>query len=266
MVTIFAWFGYDLPKTEYFKTIKQAGFDGVSLWWADDLGDGDYRSNPELVRKLGLHVENIHAPFDKVNNLWLDNLDGSGFMDYLLGLVDDCSQYDIPAMVLHLTDGNPPPYSEIGLDRIKRLIDKAENRNINVAFENLSRIEYLEYILSNVDSPRAGFCYDSGHHICHTPDTDLISRYGSRLMALHLHDNDGMQDQHKLPFDGTINWADTMGRIGLTGYKGAAALEVNSINYSTLPPEQFMRMACERAKKLETMMKQKDITLILPEY
>ena len=28
----------------------------------------------------------------------------------------------------------------------------------------MRRYEYLKYILDNIDSPRAGFCYDTGHH------------------------------------------------------------------------------------------------------
>ena len=50
-------------------------------------------------------------------------------------------------------------------------------------------------LLSRVDSPRAGFYYDSGHHNCWAADDDLLSRYGSRLMILHLHDNNGVDDQ-----------------------------------------------------------------------
>ena len=62
MITTFSWFGYDLPMSENFKRIKQAGFDGVMLWWDDSFGDIEYRGNPDLVRKAGLYVENIHAP------------------------------------------------------------------------------------------------------------------------------------------------------------------------------------------------------------
>ena len=33
---------------------------------------------------------------------------------------------------------------------------------------------------------------------------------GDKLIALHLHDNDGISDQHLLPFDGTVNWKNIM--------------------------------------------------------
>jgi|LSQX01.1.fsa_nt_gb hypothetical protein len=53
MITTFAWFGYELPKKTSFDLIKQAGFDGVTLWWNDDFGDNDFRCNPELAREAG---------------------------------------------------------------------------------------------------------------------------------------------------------------------------------------------------------------------
>ena len=122
-----------------------------------------------------------------------------------------------------------------------------------MAFENLRKAEYLEFTLTNVNSPRAGFCYDSGHHNCRTPDEDLLEKYGSRLMALHLHDNDGSGDWHLLPFDGNIDWAKTMRNIAAAGYTGAVSLEASNKGYEQLPPREFLRLLFERAKKLETL-------------
>ena len=244
-----------MPKKQCFDSIKQAGFDGVTLWWHDDFGDNDFRSNPELARNAGLFVENIHMPFEDVNNLWLDNIDGNTLLDYLLWLIDDCREYNIPTMVVHLSKGNnPPPLNELGLNRIKRITDKAEKYNINVTYENLRRLDYLEYVLGNVNSLRAGFCYDSGHHNCWASDKDLLLQYGSRLMSLHLHDNDGIDDQHRLPFDGTIDWSVTMNKIAKTGYTGAIAMEAINMGYEELPPNVFLHLLFERAKRLKALM------------
>jgi len=244
-----------MPKKQNFELIKQAGFDGVLAWWNDAFGDSDFRSNPKLARDAGLFVENMHTPFDKINNLWLDNLDGSGLLEYFLELVGDCADYQIPTMVMHLSKGDtPPPFNVLGLDRVKRIIEKAEKLNVNVAFENLRLISYLEYVLSNVDSPCAGFCYDSGHHNIRSSDVDLLGLYGSRLMALHLHDNHGAADHHLLPYDGTIDWPTVMGKIKKTGYTGPLALEAESTGYEGMQPEEYLRLLYERAKKLEELM------------
>jgi len=261
VVTSFAYFGYELPINERLHLIKQAGFDGAMLWWSDDFENTNYRGVPALARKIGLYVENIHTPFERINNLWLDNLEGSTLTDNFLRMVDECAQYDIPTMVVHLSSGDKPPaFNELGLNRIKSVVEKAEACDINIAFENLRRIEHLEYILDNVDSPHAGFCYDSGHQHCHTFHVDLLSKYGSRLMALHLHDNAGYisgandEDQHLLPYDGTIDWAIVMKKIAQSGYTGPVALESLNRGYNNLPPEEFLGLAFERAKRLESLL------------
>ena len=240
MVSIYGLSGYELPMKECFNLIKQAGFDGVSLWWSGEFGRPDYRDAPGLAANAGLFVENVHAPFEGINNLWLDNLEGKTLTDNFLMNVDDCAEYGIPCMILHLSNGDaPPPFNETGLDRVKAVLEKAERRGVNIAFENLRRVDYLEYVLNRVDSKRAGFCYDSGHHCCWSPNDDLLSKYGSRLTALHLHDNDGRVDKHLLPFDGIIDWRTTMKNIGKTGYAGAVSLEVVNAGREGMPVNEF---------------------------
>lgn len=254
MLTIYDWFGYELPMKKRCHMIRQAGFDGVVLWWSEDFGRSDYRNGPLLAREAGLIVDNIHTPFDGINNLWLDNLEGDALTECFLQCADDCAEFDIPTMVMHLSGGdNPPKVNALGLDRIKRITEKVEKCGVNVALENLRITEYLEFSLGHIASPHIGFCYDSGHHNCRTPHEDLLSQYGSRLMALHLHDNDGSDDQHRLPFDGTIDWSTTMKAIANTGYSGATALEVMNWGYENLTAEEFLQKAFERAKRLEGM-------------
>ena len=74
MITIYDWFGYELPIKERYRLIKKAGFDGVLLWWSEYLDRKDYLNGPQIVREAGLSIENIHTPFQVQDNLWLDNL------------------------------------------------------------------------------------------------------------------------------------------------------------------------------------------------
>lgn len=178
MFTIYDWFGYQLPNKERFQLIKEVGFDGVLLWWSDGFGrdyfgQKDYRKGPQIAREAGLYIENIHAPVQSENNLWLDNLDGEIVTDCYLQCITDCAEFGIPTMVLHLPNEDNP-CNILGLDRIKRITEKAEQLGVNVALENLWNLSNLAYVLDHVDSPRIGFCYDSGHHYRHYPKDDLI--------------------------------------------------------------------------------------------
>ena len=259
MLAIYDWFGYELQfksAQERYRLIKEAGFDGVLLWWSDGFGRdcygrNDYHNGPQIAREAGLFIENIHTPFQVPKNLWLDNLDGEAVNDCYLQCVADCAEFEISTMVVHPPDEDYP-YNALILDRIKRIAEKAEQLGVNVALENLWNFTNLAYVLEQVDSLRIGFCYDCAHHYRNCPSVDLLSMYGSRLMALHLHDNDGTHN-HRLPFDGTIDWSVAMKKIAETGYSGAIAIEAMNWDYKDLSAKEFLHKAFERAKKLEVL-------------
>ncbi|MBL4934759.1 sugar phosphate isomerase/epimerase [Clostridium sp. YIM B02515] len=251
MITIYDWFGYELPIKERYRLIKEAGFDGVLLWWSEYLGRNDYRSGPQIVLEAGLVIENIHTPFQVQDNIWLDNLDGEASIDCYLQCVKDCAEFEIPTMVVHLPDDDKP-YNALGLNRIMKITEKAEQLGVNVAMENLRNFTNLSYVLEQVNSQRIGLCYDCCHHYHYYPNCDLLSMYGSRLMGLHLHDYNG-NTIHRLPFDGTIDWSVAMKKIAATDYSGPTSIEAMNWGYKDLSIEEFLRKAYAQAKKLETL-------------
>jgi len=201
----------------------------------------------QTVREAGLFIENIHTPFHNQNNLWLDNLDGEALTDCYLQCVADCAEFEIQTMVMHLPNEDNP-YNALGLDRNKRITGKAEQLGVNVALENIRNFINLAYVLEQVDSLR----YDCAHHYRHYPGDDLLSMYSSRLMALHLHDNDGTRTR-RLPFDGTIDWSVAMKKIAKSGYPGPTAIEAMNWNYKDLSAKEFLQKAFERAKRLDAL-------------
>ena len=247
--------GYDVSFEERYKLIRKSGFDCVMLWWSNQFGRGDgYQEDVRLARRAGLFVENIHAPVHEQNNLSLDNLSGEGVFQSYLQCVADCCEYYIPTMVIHLPNDNNP-LNQTGIRRLAELINKAEQKNIQIAFENLSNIKNLKIVLNKFTSNNVGYCYDSCHHINYAPDEDLLGMYGNRLMAIHLQDNGGSHNQHQLPFDGNINWDTVMEKIACTGYRGATTLEPMNWDYSHLNICQFLELAYERAKRLDYLRK-----------
>ncbi len=245
--------GYDVSFAERYKLIKDAGFDCVMLWWSDRFGRGEgYEKDAGLARDAGLWIENMHAPVHGQNDLSLNNEQGDQvFRDYLQ-CVEDCCQHQIPVVVLHLPD-DEFPINDIGNERLDRIIDRAGTLNVHVAFENLRNIGNLTSVLRRLTFPHVGYCYDSCHHINFALDMDLLSLFGNRLKALHLHDNKGSRNQHQLPFDGNVDWTHVMDGIRKTGYAGAITLEPMNWDYMHLGIREFLRLAYERAKQLERM-------------
>ncbi|WP_455716917.1 sugar phosphate isomerase/epimerase family protein [Anaerosporobacter sp.] len=253
MITIYDWFGYEVSIKDRYKLIKEAGFDGVLLWWSDGFGRGaDYREGVQHVINAGLMIENMHTPVQNQNNLSLDNIDGENVFECYSECIKDCAEVKIPTMVVHLPNDNFP-ITELGMERIKRITEKAERLGINIAMENLSNVNNIACVLNSINSKQIGFCYDSCHHANNENAGDLLAKYEKRLMALHLHDNGGARGQHQLPLDGNIDWPTVMRKIAETGYKGATALEPMNWGYEDLSIQEFLCKAYEKAKTLEKL-------------
>ena len=234
--------------------IKEVGFDATMLWWDSD----DKHIQPALAKRIGLEVENIHAPFKNANSFWLQGEEGEDYLNLLMDCVQDCTQYSIPTVVVHITGfSDPPEISQIGIDRVEKLIASAEKNCVNLAFENLSFLQHLDGIFDNFKSDRVGFCYDSGHENWNHPDANCLLKYGDRLMALHLDDNFGNADTHLLPYDGNVDWEKVKCDLKKCKELEYISLEVDfnssskeSEIYRNLSGLEFLQKAYERAKML----------------
>lgn len=246
--------GYDVPFKERYELIRAAGFDCVMLWWSDLFGRGEgFEKDADLARDAGLQIENMHAPVHEQNALSQDDEQGKSVLHDYLKCVEDCHTYQIPTVVIHLPD-DEFPINDLGFERLNRIVEKAGELNVQIAFENLRNIRNLDAVLSRVTSSHVGYCYDSCHHINFAPDTDLLNLYGNRLKAIHLQDNGGSHNQHQLPFDGNVGWPVVMEELKRAGYSGAITLEPMNWDYTNMDIRDFLKLAQERAKKLEQMM------------
>jgi len=99
------------------------------------------------------------------------------------------------------------------------------------AWENespgLSVMEHLEWI-RQLDPGAFGFVLDTGHsHLAGTTDAYLDACRGL-LCSLHLHDNSGQKDEHRLPGTGSFPWDHFMPRLQRCGYVGPLLLEIEA--------------------------------------
>jgi sugar phosphate isomerase/epimerase len=86
-------------------------------------------------------------------------------------------------------------------------------------------------------------------------DGDVIRRLGSLVEVLHIHDNDGVKDQHKIPGTGVIDWSDVFSALDEIGYSGCYNLEPMLNHFG----ENFEEAEAEfSAKVLEHMLKIKN--------
>ena len=241
------------PFADRIRMIKDAGFKSVIMFWN---GSDVFEQELLCVKENGLRIESVHAPFHMMNELWTDT-DPVKSLIRLHGAIDSCSNYAIKTLVVHPTDTTaPPPVSEVGKTYFRGLIRYAKSMNVDLAFENIERPEYLDTIFGECDDTNVKLCYDLGHENCFSKGSDVLAKYGDRLKALHIHDNDGNSDQHAIPFDGNIDMQRFVSKLKELEYYGIITLEVmrdRSDLYDDLTDEQFLAKAFEAGKKLFEM-------------
>ena len=159
--------------TEMFKAIKNAGFDSVLVSLS---GSFDNEKQIDIINSVGLNIDNCHSPWNNINHLWLDTEKGAGVYEMLRNNLIECGKFGIPRAVWHVSSGNNyPPISQLGMDRVARLIEVAENANVDICLENQRFFHFIDYIYAHLDCPRLKFCYDSGHEACFSQTKPFIA-------------------------------------------------------------------------------------------
>jgi len=75
-----------------------------------------------------------------------------------------------------------------------------------------------------------GFCLDIGHMLLMGMDVRrVMENIGSRLCAIHIHDNNGIADQHLAPYMGIMDWNSFILALKANQYKGTLSFETFNI-------------------------------------
>ena len=237
------------------NSIKNAGFKNVFIeWYNDDL---DLQQNVlNYVKEQGLNVIFAHLGYQNSNALWKNNVDGDKEVNRYINDINTCKKNNINLVIIHPTVGYQEPEScEIGLNRIKKIIDHAEKNNVKVAFENVEIVEYLEYIIKNIESNNLGICFDIGHCNLFSNGEIDTNLFKNKVFAVHLHDNYSEKDDHNLPFDGMVNWERSLKQLLDMNYNSFIVLESGYNNfYKEMSIDEFYKLAYIRGIKIINML------------
>lgn len=208
------------------------------------LFSGHGKCVPEVraeVEAAGLTFLDAHAPFGPWDNYCLPDEAARPSMIARQKLaLQLCAEFDVHTITAHV-GGRPPIFAEYTVEQIiestyrslDELLPVAEKLDVTIAIENswtpFTTPEQLLEIVRHYRSPHLGICYDSGHANLMARPTDdpesaavkafpaygiatppwddrILEKMLPEVVNCHLHDNDGLVDQHRLPGLGNIDW------------------------------------------------------------
>lgn len=212
---------------ETIDAVKYAGFKNVFVQWYDNPWAVSQEEQLAYIRQSGLNVIFAHLGYQTINDIWREGEKGDRLVERYIKNITDCEKNEIPMVVIHLSSKSvAPSYGEIGLKRLRTIADYAESINMKVAFENNKIPGYPDYVIENLKNKNVGLCFDVGHWHAHFKDELDFKKFKDRVFAIHLHDNNGQDDLHLMPFDGTVNWKLAIEKIKECNYKGPVTLEI----------------------------------------
>ena len=247
-------FGYE----KGFALLKDAGFDAVDVGLDEmtsmesALNQPGYEKKAQEIRaaadQAGIPINQTHAPFKYPLDIWEKSenlypilnrtLEISGIFGAEVAVVHP---YHHPVFL-----GHEDEMFEKNMEYYGKLLPTAQAAGVKIGVDNMFQVDarrkfiiddtcsrlydFIRYV-DTLNSPWAVACLDIGHvAVIQQKDEpwDFIRGLGhDRLKALHVHDNDYRNDQHRLPYEGIINWNEVTRALGEIDYQGYFTYETN---------------------------------------
>lgn len=191
-----------------------------------------------LLNDYGLRAESFHADHgEHVDLASSSSLTRRQAVDKLAAEAEFALDIETDVIVAHPC-GTKGPTDPAGSDNFCRsaemLARTADDLSVTILIENMPpefahgvETAILARDLQNIGSNRLGLCFDTGHaHMSHLPVVQQIDDTQGYMHYLHASDNDGSDDQHILPFAGSIDWPAVGEALKQIDYDGIFCLEV----------------------------------------
>jgi sugar phosphate isomerase/epimerase len=237
---------------EHLADIAAHGFEEIELFAT--RSHFDYHDEAAIarlggwLRDTGLVLHSVHAPISMsfVDGVWSPPLSNASSdaparqaaVAETVAALNVARRVPFPYLVLHLgvPDALGPAPAVNSADAARRSLEEiheaAAPLGVRVAVEvipnALSSPGALVRLLEDeLELPDVGLCLDYGHAFLIGDLVDAIEEVAGHLVTTHLHDNGGKTDDHRLPFDGGIDWATALAATQKVGYDGTLMFELD---------------------------------------
>lgn len=239
----------------YLKNIADTGFTHVHWchqWNTDFLySKWEIEQISKWLDEYGLKMLDLHGSVGPEKNWYspkeYERLSG---VELVKNRLEMTARLSGDAVVMHLPGG---PISDQMRKSFDELQPVAKQLGVKIALEN-GCFESINSAFAEYDSTFLGLCYDCGHGNHDPEGLDKMNAIKDRLIAIHLHDNDGVKDQHKLLFSGTINWPRLASLIAESAYTKCISMEVSMRNMGIEDEKSFLQSAYEGGTRFHNMV------------
>lgn len=187
----------------------------------------------------GIEFSQVHAPWP-TDDLTAESRREK--FEYMKSALEGCALLGSKYFVVHPVmpfgwgkDEDPDFTLECNADFLIALCVYGGDLGVNICIENmpfpayrLSRIPSLVKFVKSLHLKNLFICFDTGHANVFGDDCGkMIRMCGDLLKVLHVHDNNGKQDEHRMPFEGTIDWESFRMALKKIRYDGCISLETS---------------------------------------
>ncbi|MBQ8688844.1 MAG: sugar phosphate isomerase/epimerase [Clostridia bacterium] len=242
----------------------EAGFEAIdySMYNAERsvFGKGGSLVAKEMRRiaeSYGAHFNQTHAPFSRFKIGAENDAKNREIFNSIVRAIEVSAELGAPTIIVHPAVICPRLSAddryEMNMEFYGNLLPRAKSLGVRIAIENMwgrhkdfpSRIvkdvcsdaaELIRYVDGAGDEYITA-CLDVGHSgLVGEAADEMALALGSRLTALHIHDNNFTEDTHTLPYFGNMNFGALTSALARIGYSGDVTLEADCF-YRGLPDE-----------------------------
>jgi sugar phosphate isomerase/epimerase len=220
-----------LPKVIKEGINPEISFNHYAL---DHFKKDDYRKVADQLLGAGLTIT-FHAPFMDLRPGAIDPRVRQVTTERLNQAFDLVPLFRPRTVVCHASFdkryyvSNEKRWLENSIETWKHFLTRAVEMNTVVALENVYESDYqhLALLLDAFASPHICFCFDTGHFnvFSVTPMEEWMNGLGARIGQVHIHDNNGLSDEHLPVGEGSFPFQKFFGLLREKGRQPIVTVE-----------------------------------------
>ena len=247
----------------YLRRIAEAGFSCVHWchhWNTDFLySKWEIQQIAKWLDAFGLRLLDLHASAG-VEKSWAspreyERLSG---LELVENRIEMAASLAGNVIIMHIPAEVEAAEGNIFWTQLRKSLDAlkpfAGSRNVRIAIEN-GNFDLIKCVFAEYGPDYLGLCYDAGHGNLDPKGLRSLESLKDRLISIHLHDNDGNTDQHKLLFTGTVDWPRLARILALSSYKKCVSMEVLMQNSGIEEERAFLEKAYETGTTFAGMIR-----------